>query len=476
MLDSRRDRVIVHANGRPGVVRRMRIVPERQVRLDPRAAPAVVGARVRVAGGPGVRVLSLGGAPSALSARACPATAPASPAGACGSSAACTTILIPGVSYSGPPDGAAVRTPTEVLAQVDDPSRVSRVEFGVDGVVRAVRTAPPYSWTIDPLEYAVGRHELRMAVTSAQGGTSQVVRTYRLTTARFFKPESVWNSPLPAGAPLDPSSSSVVQDLVQQVGAAQPWLNTDAYSAPIYTVPAGLRRIPVTYDRSGVSPHPLVLDAFSSVPVPPDAKPAAGTDGHMVVWQPSTDTMWDFWVMHGQGDAWSASWGGKLEGVSGSEGVMRSPSGATASGLPLAAGMILLDEVRRGRIDHALAIGILGVRSEVFNPPANRTDGGGGNSQPPMGARFRLDPALDVPALGLPPLVRMMAEAAQRYGVIVRDKSGAVVFYGEDPTPTGSKNVYQAALGGTGLGAAMSAFPWSHLQLIRMDLRCCWQE
>ena len=36
------------------------------------------------------------------------------------------------------------------------------------------------------------------------------------------------------------------------------------------------------------------------------------------------------------------------------------------------------------------------------------------------------------------PFVRAMAVAAQRYGIVVRDGAGAVTFYAEDPTPTGS--------------------------------------
>ena len=34
-------------------------------------------------------------------------------------------------------------------------------------------------------------------------------------------------------------------------------------------------------------------------------------------------------------------------------------------------------------------------------------------------------------------MVRTMAVAAQRYGIVVRDGAGAVTFYAEDPTPTG---------------------------------------
>ena len=35
--------------------------------------------------------------------------------------------------------------------------------------------------------------------------------------------------------------------------------------------------------------------AYNRVPISPNARPAAGSDGHMTVWQPSTDKLWEFW-------------------------------------------------------------------------------------------------------------------------------------------------------------------------------------
>ena len=95
-----------------------------------------------------------------------------------------------------------------------------------------------------------------------------------------------------------------------------------------------------------------------------------------------------------------------------------------------------------------LAIAIPNARARVFAFPAQRTDGTLDTSQAiPEGTTFRLDPKLDVQALHLPRVVEMMAEAAQRYGIIVRDIThNATGFYAEDPTPTG-RNPYAGATG-----------------------------
>ncbi len=42
-------------------------------------------------------------------------------------------------------------------------------------------------------------------------------------------------------------------------------------------------------------------------------------------------------------------------------------------------------------------------------------------------------PNIDIASLNLPPIDRMLAQAAQTYGIVVRDQGGAVTFYGQDP-------------------------------------------
>ena len=57
-------------------------------------------------------------------------------------------------------------------------------------------------------------------------------------------------------------------------------------------------------------------EAIDAVPIPAGAKPAAGTDRQMVVWQPTTDTMWEFWRMRKQAGEWHAEAAGAMHHVS----------------------------------------------------------------------------------------------------------------------------------------------------------------
>lgn len=284
---------------------------------------------------------------------------------------------------------------------------------------------------------------------------------------------------LGASAPLDPASPSLVGELRAMVdkevaGKWGPYISTTGYSTPIYTVPADEPVVHVSEENP--TPSPTLQAAFDAVPIPPGAQPAAGSDAQLTVWQPSRDRLWEFWGLSRQADGWHARWGGAMERLSESPGYFSASAwpgaqynwGATATSLPLVGGLITLKDLQKGQIDHAVALSLPVTDAGVWSWPAQRTDGSGTSPTAiPEGARFRLDPALNIAALGLPTLTRMIAVAAQRYGIVVRDTSGVVDFYGEDPTPTGT-NPWKAATGGQPIWALLSQLPWAHLEALRL--------
>ncbi|TML81129.1 MAG: hypothetical protein E6G07_05240 [Actinobacteria bacterium] len=304
---------------------------------------------------------------------------------------------------------------------------------------------------------------------------------------RPFGPNSPWNAPLARSAPVDPRSPTMVTDLIRQIAQYGVWINTTSYSVPIYTVRKGQKPVHIHLDipgRDHAWNNPMftnLLDGavlqrqLDAVPVPPNARGAGGTDHSLVVWQPSTDTAWELWEARDlprdplrwpdPTPGWHAMWGARVDHVSTSSGVIPAPFGATASGLSLLGGLIRIHELEAGHIDHAIAIGIPQPTGGRFVPPATRTDGRHPEMPVPEGTRFRLDPRLDMNALHLPPVAKMIALAAQRYGLIVRDTAGSVVVFAEDPTPTGS-NPYPRLFGGLSPGQIMIRFPWSRLQVI----------
>jgi len=288
---------------------------------------------------------------------------------------------------------------------------------------------------------------------------------------QLFAPDSFWNAPLSADAALAPNSDPLVNELNQIVENDEslnrgPWINTTKWSTPIYQVPDDQPMVHVQLDR--ISP-PLQA-VFNAVPLPSDAIPAAGTDNCLVVWQVGTDKMWEFWQLHRMPDGWHASWGGEMDNVSTSPGRYPNSWGGTASSLPLIGGLIRPAELRAGTINHALVMGLPVLRANWWAWPANRTDGVSlSTAAIPAGTDFRLDPTLDIDALPIPRVTKILAHAVQRYGLVVRGTSGNTTLYAEDPTPTGS-DPYPALFDGLSPKTIMKAFPWNRLQVLSAPL------
>jgi hypothetical protein len=292
---------------------------------------------------------------------------------------------------------------------------------------------------------------------------------------------------LPANAPLDPTSTAVVgafdTEMAQEAAVEKrPTINTTAFSVPVYTVPVDQPLVQVTQTVSHGNKLEVALQAaWEAVPLPSNAQPAVGGDKHLVVWQPSTNKLWEFWHLEKAEEGWKAEWGGAVQNVSSNSGAYGPEAwagattswGASASSLSIAGGLITLEDLEKGQINHALAMALPDTRAGVYASPAERTDGG--DTEPlslPEGAHLRLAPNLNLAALHLPKLTLMMAEAAQRYGIVVRDTGANVAIYAQAPIPTGV-NPYTGPhgyYGGKSSQQILEAFPWSHLQLLKMEL------
>jgi hypothetical protein len=306
----------------------------------------------------------------------------------------------------------------------------------------------------------------------------------------LFSPQSFWNRPVPNDARLAPDSDAMVGGLLEEVAREQeartgPWIASGSFSTPIYEVPKDQSTVKVTLNGEHGDGHSeeALQEAFEEVPIPRDAAPADGTDSHMVIWQPSTDRMWEFWQAREEGGEWQASWGGAIQDVSEFPGYYtvdawpgaRHSWAATATGLPVAGGVMLVDELQSGEVDHALALNLPFPRAGEYSWPAQDADGTGPPDAIPEGARLRLDPDFDVDTIEHP-VVRAMAEAAQEYGIVVRDRTGSVIAFAAEDAAQAGEDPYRDEATGAGLWQDqyptefLSAFPWKHLQVLELHL------
>ena len=261
---------------------------------------------------------------------------------------------------------------------------------------------------------------------------------------RPFSEDSPWNQRVAPGAAVDPESAALIADLASR----GPWyVNIKDWSIPVYFVDADRTpRRDVGDSRPGV--HGAGFDFPRRIPIPDDAvaSPPVGpdSDNHLCVVDQGRHLEWGMWAA--RRDAAGRWWTGlgavtDLAGTGVAPPWFASPREfdshrARASGFPLIAGLIRRDEIRAGRIGHALVFAYDHCRSGFFIPPASTAQ----VTRPeitnargiPMGGRIQLDPGWDVEHSGLSATGKIIARALQEYGAYCGDFAGANVLYAEN--------------------------------------------
>ncbi len=282
------------------------------------------------------------------------------------------------------------------------------------------------------------------AASPSTSPTSAAVPTGSLLTWRPFSADSPWNTPIPADAQLESNSAQLVSAFIKST----PWgehldINIAKWSVPMYWAKASTPLKPMRADTGGLgwmgSPSTL------NMPIPDGARPDPESDAHMVVISEDRSTEWGCYAARYNAAA-SPAWQAALCATSDLTGTgVRTPEpqafpwyvahGPRACGFPLSAGLIRVEEIKAGRIDHALALAYPGLLPKKFMSPASTSSAIGdaiNGVGVPCGGRFQLDPSIDVTKLGLSRAGEIVARALQQYGAYVGDYSGALSLYAEN--------------------------------------------
>jgi hypothetical protein len=307
---------------------------------------------------------------------------------------------------------------------------------------------------------------------------------------RFFSDDSYWNTPLGPRVEADPRSARLIALMAGSTNGF--WMNLDYWTIPVYEVDARTPRHQVGRLLSPQQPpiggwigstdpaaqhHPLGHAAgFNPVPIPPHAVPSREEDAHMAIVDWNTMTAWDMLSATRRPDGqWLAATGirYRLDGT-GVFGLDQFPvrdgesihyfGPGRASGVPIIAGLIMLDEILQGRIRHRLAFcSPYSALRRFIHPPVVWTDGPCADGLP-EGAVVQLDPGLDLDRLALSPGAKVVARALQEFGAVNTDTGGGNALYGEG---------LWAAPGRTWSGVladhGLMSIPMSSYRVLRMD-------
>lgn len=331
-----------------------------------------------------------------------------------------------------------------------------------DGESAAEASGPsfvPMGPTLDPVPTTTTT--INSTSTTDATVTTDVTTTtdgVTLDPNQVFAATSPFNAPISGDPILDPGSERIAAALSESVVA-------DLYEFGIAIYEVDESTDPVTVNCT--KPWGTCLLEGSLHRVPDGAQPAPGDDGTLVIidWsERRTVEMWQ--AVQRSSDAWSASWGTTTP-IDGSGIPVMFGNGSGVSHL---AGVVRVEEIANGRIDHALAFSSQYACRDEFRYPATKTDGPSTRVDCiPEGARIQLDPEIDLSAIRLAPAERAIARALQIYGAYAIDRGGSsMAFYFEvasDAFPGDPGFVYADA-GLTHDYYSLQAIPWEHLRVL----------
>ena len=284
----------------------------------------------------------------------------------------------------------------------------------------------------------------------------------------------LWD-PIPADPDLHEQSGRWAGYLSQGQHVA----NLDDYgNAIVYAdaITSSTPRFSVQVDRTDWGPNPF---AGYQVPIPSDALdrivPFTGhEDSWLIIADPASGKVFHLWQARRVTAGWRATWGG----VSDIDGDGRDD--ITGSGLSNFGGTIRLADLQAAAragtgLGHALQFSsdaTAGGDRADFMFPATKTDGHMGTASPGVthpiwqGARFQLDPAINVEAIsGITEAEKVIARTLQSHGAYLIDNGGARAAFMFERQPGGDLSAY-AELGLRWDYYDLARIPWGRLRVL----------
>ncbi len=247
-----------------------------------------------------------------------------------------------------------------------------------------------------------------------------------------FPPDNPWNVAVDAW-PVAANSAAVIAS----IGANKPLryntdmgfvlvppnqklveVNVTAYPAESdkgpFPVPdnAVIEGWPADFKRGDAAKRALTLDDVQR------GKPTLDADRHGIVVDPVSRKLYEFYKLTKTDQGWNAAQASVFDLASNK---LR-PDGWTSSdaaGLPIFPAIVRHDELRRGRISHALRVTVRNTRRAYVYPATHFASRKTDPNLPRMGERIRLRKDFDTS--GFSPEVKTILEALKRYGMFVAD-------------------------------------------------------
>jgi hypothetical protein len=252
-----------------------------------------------------------------------------------------------------------------------------------------------------------------------------------LAALEVFPPDNPWNIPVDAW-PVAPNS----KEMIAAIGGAKPLrYNPDM---GFVLVPPGQPKVEVKIKayagESDPGPFPVPANAFIegwpanfrrdpatralTLDDVQRGKPTLDADRHGIVVDPVNRMLYEFYRLTKTDQGWVAEQSSVFDLASNK---LR-PDGWTSSdaaGLPIFPSVVRYDELKRGKIEHALRATFKNTRRAYVYPATHYASRKTDPNLPRMGERFRLRADFDTAKFS--PEVKTILEALKRYGMMNAD-------------------------------------------------------
>jgi hypothetical protein len=242
---------------------------------------------------------------------------------------------------------------------------------------------------------------------------------------QVFPPDNPWNTAVDQW-PVAANS----QAMIAGIGGSKPLRYNQDMGFTL--VPTGQKKIPVKLtayaDESDQGPYPVpgnaVIEGWPAttgnltLEQVQRGLPDLGADRHGIIVDPVGRKLYEFYRLTKTDAGWTAEQASIFDLASNS---LR-PAGWTSSdaaGLPIFPAVVRYDELKRGKINHALRVTIHNTRRAYVYPATHFASTKTDPNLPRMGERFRLRRGFNTSQFT--PEVRTILEALKRFGMLVAD-------------------------------------------------------
>jgi hypothetical protein len=245
-----------------------------------------------------------------------------------------------------------------------------------------------------------------------------------------FPADNVWNTPV-TGLPADRRSSVWMAHMASGSTLLHPDYGPGGGASPygipwqVTTPDPTLIGVRFLYgDESDPGPYP-----FSGRTLIEGGAEASG-DRHALMVDPATCELYELYDAHYRANGGSTAGSGATWNLRSNRLRPAGWTSADAAGLPILPGLVNYDEVRSGRIAHAIRF-TAQATSTSFRWPARHEAGATADpGYPPMGARFRLRASFRLPPSRCARPCQVVVRAMKTYGLILADNGSNWYFQG----------------------------------------------